>query len=73
MPDGSVIAAGTFTAVNGAPANNTARWNGGTNWSSLGSGVDAGVFALTALPSGGVAVGGYFSNAGGQPSPSMAA
>src|SRR5690606_31340190 len=39
LPDGSVIAAGSFTTAGGTAAHNIARWDG-TAWSALGDGLD---------------------------------
>ncbi len=69
LPNGDLIAGGTFSSVAGTAANNIARWDG-TSWHPLGSGISgsAGVYAigaLTALPNGDVIAGGDFSTAGG--------
>lgn len=70
LPNGDLVAGGTFTQAGGAPANRLARWNG-TSWSPLGSGVDSRVVVLATLPAGQLAVGGEFNNAGGLPSPRL--
>lgn len=38
-----LVVAGSFTQVNGIPANNIAQWDG-TTWSAMGSGLNDGVF-----------------------------
>ena len=64
LPNGDLVAGGTFTQAGGAAANRLARWDG-TSWSALGSGVDNRVRALVTVPGGQLAVGGEFNNAGG--------
>ena len=64
MPNGDLVAAGLFTAIDGVPANGIARWNG-TSWSPLGSGFPATVSTLTVLPGGDLVAGGFFAAAGG--------
>lgn len=64
----SLVAGGAFATAGGVPANNIAQWNG-TQWSSLGAGTSGptdfeNVFAISALPSGGIVVGGIFTFAG---------
>ena len=66
LPNGDVIAAGTFDAIQGVPAANVARWDGSTWW-PLGLGVNATVAHLAAGPDGRVVVVGNFSSVGGQP------
>jgi hypothetical protein len=69
---GGMVAGGTFTAADGAPANRVARWNGSA-WSALGSGVDDEVHALMRLaPSGDIIAAGKFLNAGGAPASRIA-
>jgi trimeric autotransporter adhesin len=55
---------GNFTYAGGITANNVAQWNG-TNWSSLGSGMNSTVYALTVSSNGTLYAGGNFTNAGG--------
>lgn len=68
--DGSgpaLFVAGDFNAAGGAPANRIARWQNGA-WSTLGSGLNANVNALTIFDDGGGAAlyaGGAFTDAGG--------
>lgn len=63
LPNGDLVAAGSFTSAGGVAANGIARWDGNAWW-SLGSGV-SGVRALLALPNGELIAGGSFSTAGG--------
>jgi trimeric autotransporter adhesin len=70
LPNGDLVAGGTFTVAGGVSANNIARWDG-TNWSPLGSGVSMAipsqpsVTALSVLPNGDLLAGGRFTTAGG--------
>lgn len=65
LPNGDLVAGGTFTTIDGVAANRIARWNG-TTWSPLGSGIGLyWVGALTTLPNGSLGVGGSFGWAGG--------
>lgn len=66
LPNGDVVAGGSFTQIGGTAANRIARWNGST-WAPMGAGLDAYPSALVALPNGDVIVGGTFSSAGGNP------
>lgn len=73
LPDGSVVAGGSFTASGAAPLNGLARWNG-TAWSDLGGGVvspgapmPGTVYALAVAPNGDLVVGGQFGRAGTVP------
>ena len=65
--NGELYAGGTFSQAGGIVANNIARWNG-TAWSALGAGaangVNGGVAALAIAGTGGVYVGGSFTQAG---------
>src|SRR5579862_4907822 len=63
--NGNVYVGGTFTIIGTSFANGIAKWNG-TNWSSLGSGINGGAVTCLALDSSGnLYAGGYFTNAGG--------
>ena len=63
LPSGDLVAAGTFTTVDGIAAANIARWNGST-WQNLGLGVDSTASALAVLTNGELLVGGAFRLAG---------
>jgi len=74
LPNGDVIAGGSFVVAGGVPANGIARWNG-LAWAPLGSGVAgslATVKSLTMLPNGDVVAGGQFTVAGGVPASNIA-
>ncbi|MCU0867643.1 MAG: Rax2 family protein [Planctomycetes bacterium] len=69
MPNGDLVAAGRFTAVQGLACNNIARWNG-TSWQPLGSGIlgiagYTSVEALAVRANGDLVAGGSFVTAGG--------
>ncbi len=68
--DGTLIAGGTFTNAGGVAAQRIAAYQSGV-WSSLGAGVShvnaSNVRALVPLPEGSMAVGGFFTSAGGGP------
>jgi hypothetical protein len=64
LPNGDLVAGGSFTTAGGVPAPFVAGWNG-TNWSALGTGMDNYVSALATLPNGALVAGGYFTTAGG--------
>lgn len=72
LESGDVVVAGRFTSIAGTMANNIARYSpvSGT-WSAFGAGVSdtsvPDVRCLSVLPDGDLAVGGYFSTAGGVP------
>lgn len=61
--DAQLIAAGSFSSVDGVSANNVAAWNG-TTWSPLADGVNGDVYDL-AVYNGRLIVSGGFSSAGG--------
>ncbi|MFN9306725.1 MAG: hypothetical protein ACK6DT_11755 [Planctomycetota bacterium] len=65
LPNGDLVAGGSFTTAGGVAANRIARWNGST-WSALGSGMNSSVLALAMLPTGDLVAGGGFTTAGGQ-------
>ncbi|MGE3174378.1 MAG: WD40 repeat domain-containing protein [Planctomycetota bacterium] len=71
LPDGRLVAGGSFDGAGGLPAARVAVWDG-VSWSALGSGVDGTVLALETLPGGELLVGGSFSTAGGIFSPNLA-
>ena len=67
MPDGSLVAAGEFTAVGNVTAGDTAavrvaRWNA-TSWTALGSGLSSSVYALALMPNNDLVAGGAFTAA----------
>ena len=64
LPNGDIIAGGTFTQAGGTSANYIARWNG-SNWLPLGSGMNNPVKSLITMPNGDVIAGGLFTTAGG--------
>lgn len=72
LPDGSVLAAGNFSAISGVPAANIARWDG-QHWSAVGAGLTSNINGSTAsasamlrAPNGDVVVVGSFTSAGTQ-------
>lgn len=72
-PGGMVYVAGAFSTAGGALASNIARWNPTTEtWSTLGSGANSSVLALTILPDGDLIAGGVFFSAGGVPADALA-
>lgn len=76
LPNGDVVAGGTFTQINGVAANNIARWDGSA-WHPLGAGVtrspnSAEVKALARMPDGRLVVGGLFVMAGSTSAVGMA-
>ncbi len=64
MPNGDIIAAGSFTTAGGLPALNIARWNGFA-WSPVGNGIGGTVFALKVAANGDLYAGGIFNTASG--------
>lgn len=63
LPDGSLIAGGSFTASGATPTPFIARWTGNA-WQALGGGTNGNVSALRTLANGDLIAGGFFSNAG---------
>lgn len=63
LPDGRIVAGGSFDRAGALPAAGLAIWDG-YRWQSPGAGLDDTVTALAALPDGGVLVGGAFAYAG---------
>lgn len=67
MPNGDVVAAGSFEFAGGGQVNNIARWDG-TAWQSMGGGMaassGASVHALLPMPDGTLIAAGIFSTAG---------
>ena len=68
LPNGDVVAGGTFTFADGNPAGGLARWDG-TAWSPWtgGAGANRSVDALRVTPSGDLLVAGSFFQLDGQP------
>ena len=69
--NGELYAGGRFITAGGITVNNIAKWNG-TNWSSVGSGIDPGYYNYHNVSSlitynGELYASGYFSIAGGVP------
>jgi trimeric autotransporter adhesin len=65
LPNGDVVAAGSFTSAGGvAGTSYIARWDG-TSWFPLGTGLDNTVNALAVMPNGDLIAGGLFRKAGG--------
>ena len=64
LPNGDLVAGGSFTTAGGVTANRIARWNGSA-WSALGGGFSSTVMALAVLPNGDLVAGGVFTTAGG--------
>jgi hypothetical protein len=56
LPNGDLVAGGSFTTAGGVTVNRIARWNG-TSWSPLGSGMSSTVWALAVLPNGDLVAG----------------
>ncbi|MBZ0151406.1 MAG: hypothetical protein K8J09_07725 [Planctomycetes bacterium] len=73
LPDGDLLAAGSFDVADGAIVNGITRWNG-ASWEPVAGGVGGGgsAFALAMTTTGRVAVGGSFSLAGGLPAGKLA-
>jgi len=71
LPNGHLVAAGSFAAIGGTPAANIARWNG-LAWSPLGSGTDAAIEALAVGSNGDVFAAGWFATAGAVPANGVA-
>jgi WD40 repeat protein len=75
LPDGSVLAAGSFSAINGVPAASIARWDG-LQWSAVGAGLTGSIngstsaasnaAAMVRAPNGDVVLVGNFTSAGTQ-------
>lgn len=71
LPNGDLVAGGTFTTAGGVAANSIVQWTG-TSWSPLGTGIDGSVYALAVLSNGQLVAGGDFVTAGGVPANSIA-
>ena len=66
LPNGDLVAAGSFVAAGSVTVNNIARWDG-VAWSPLGAGTNDVVRCLVTLPSGDLIAGGKFTLAGSTP------
>lgn len=68
LPNGDLVAGGTFVTAGGIAASRVARFDG-TNWHALGSGMGSAynttVNTLAVLTNGDLLAGGYFDTAGG--------
>lgn len=64
LPNGDIVAGGSFTVAGGVPASRVARWDG-LSWSPLGTGMNGDVYALAVLSNGDLVAGGAFTIAGG--------
>lgn len=71
LPNGDVVAGGSFLSIGGVPAARVARFDG-SQWHPLGSGVDNVVRSITTFPDGSIVVSGDFTTAGGTPAPNIA-
>ncbi|MCU0866650.1 MAG: hypothetical protein MUC36_22935 [Planctomycetes bacterium] len=60
LPNGDLVAGGTFATAGGATAANIARWNG-TQWQALGAGQPPNLTSIVALPNGDVFATGFAS------------
>ncbi len=60
LPNGDLLAAGTFANAGGTPARGVARWNG-SQWSAMGNEIDGTVYKVMAMPEGDVIAVGSFS------------
>lgn len=65
LPDGGLIAGGSFYSTGGVLTRNIARWDGSV-WSDLGVGMNSSVHAVAILPGGDLVAGGRFTRAGGE-------
>ncbi|MCR9243937.1 MAG: WD40 repeat domain-containing protein [bacterium] len=63
LPNGQLIAAGSFRSIDGISVNRIASFDG-IAWSPLGSGMPSTVYALLAMPNGDLVAGGSFNTAG---------
>jgi trimeric autotransporter adhesin len=71
LPNGDLVAGGSFTGAGGPGANYIARWNG-TSWSAFGSSTSGPVNALATLLNGDLVAARWFTSAGGVPANGIA-
>lgn len=71
LPNGDIVAGGTFTTAGGSAIPNIARWNGST-WSAMGGGLNGYVRCLEVLPNGDLVAGGDFTSLGTTPATAVA-
>ncbi|MEZ6036313.1 MAG: hypothetical protein R3F29_02450 [Planctomycetota bacterium] len=64
LPDGRLVAGGSFTQAGMAAAAGVAAWDG-TSWAAVGGGTDREVYSLLVTTSGELVIGGVFSQVGG--------
>lgn len=64
LPNGELVAGGSFVVAGGTVVNRVARWDG-VAWRAFGAGVDGDCLALLALADGSLVAGGSFVNADG--------
>ena len=66
LPNGELLASGSFSQAGTVAANRLARWDG-QSWSAMGGGTDTSAVAFGPVSNGNVYIGGNFSSAGGAP------
>ena len=71
LPNGDLVAAGSFALATGGVADRIARWDG-VAWHPLGNGMNGTVNALTVMPTGDLIAGGEFTTAGAVPASHVA-
>lgn len=71
LPDGDLLAGGSFATAGSNPAANLARWNG-TTWSAIGAGTNGAVRAITRKANGDYMICGDFTTVDGMESPDFA-
>ncbi|MGB3969506.1 MAG: hypothetical protein WBO45_22420, partial [Planctomycetota bacterium] len=58
LPDGTLVAGGSFTIAGGTPANYVARWDG-ASWSPMGTGLAIPPLGFVVMPNGSLVAHGY--------------
>lgn len=66
LPNGDLVAGGSFRVADGAIVNHLARWDGAT-WHGIGGGFDGQVVAIARMANGDLIAAGQFATAGGVP------